>query len=78
MSWLEPSQTEEKKEPFLYTSGFPVLNRSLFPGFHTPMTKSPYSAAVQVMCDMLHSSPGLSPLYSLGLLAGPRADSREG
>ncbi|CAB1353897.1 unnamed protein product [Coregonus sp. 'balchen'] len=48
ISWLEPAQTGEKKEPFLYTSGFPVLNRSLFPGFHTPMTKSPYSVAVKV------------------------------
>ncbi|XP_062323597.1 aminopeptidase B isoform X2 [Osmerus eperlanus] len=48
MSWLDPAQTGEKKGPFLYTSGFPVLNRSLFPGFHTPMTKSPYSAAVKV------------------------------
>ncbi|KAI2659193.1 Aminopeptidase B [Labeo rohita] len=48
MSWLDPVQTAEKKLPFLYTSGFPVLNRSLFPGFHTPMTKSTYSAVVQV------------------------------
>ncbi|XP_073732174.1 aminopeptidase B isoform X2 [Misgurnus anguillicaudatus] len=48
MSWLDPVQTSEKKLPFLYTSGFPVLNRSLFPGFHTPLTKSTYSAVVQV------------------------------
>ncbi|XP_062401157.1 aminopeptidase B isoform X2 [Sardina pilchardus] len=48
MSWLVPAQTSERRLPFLYTSGFPVLNRSLFPGFHTPMTKSPYSATVQV------------------------------
>ncbi|XP_067244245.1 aminopeptidase B isoform X2 [Chanodichthys erythropterus] len=48
MSWLDPVQTAEKTLPFLYTSGFPVLNRSLFPGFHTPMTKSTYSAVVQV------------------------------
>ncbi|KAL7843451.1 hypothetical protein AOLI_G00249630 [Acnodon oligacanthus] len=48
ISWLDPEQTAEKSLPFLYTSGFPLLNRSLFPGFHTPMTKSTYSAAVQV------------------------------
>ncbi|XP_041944665.1 aminopeptidase B isoform X2 [Alosa sapidissima] len=48
MSWLVPAQTSERRLPFLYTSGFPVLNRSLFPGFHTPMAKSPYSATVQV------------------------------
>ncbi|XP_063072080.1 aminopeptidase B isoform X2 [Engraulis encrasicolus] len=48
MSWLTPGQTSERRLPFLYTSGFPVLNRSLFPGYHTPMTKSPYSATLQV------------------------------
>ncbi|XP_015461108.3 aminopeptidase B isoform X2 [Astyanax mexicanus] len=48
ISWLVPEQTAERNRPFLYTSGFPVLNRSLFPGFHTPMTKSRYSATVQV------------------------------
>ncbi|XP_076860558.1 aminopeptidase B isoform X2 [Brachyhypopomus gauderio] len=47
MSWLGPEQTAEKR-PFLYTSGFPVLNWSVFSGFHTPMTKSRYSATVQV------------------------------
>lgn len=48
MSWLASSQTAQKEKPFLYTSGFPVLNRSFFPGFHTPGTKSTYSARVQV------------------------------
>ncbi|KAJ8395394.1 hypothetical protein AAFF_G00033790 [Aldrovandia affinis] len=48
MSWLDPAQTAEKKGPYLYTTGFPVLNRSLFPGFHTPMVKSTFSASVQV------------------------------
>lgn len=56
MSWLDPVQTAEKTLPFLYTSGFPVLNRSLFPGFHTPMTKSTYSAVVQVMSHRTHVS----------------------
>ncbi|XP_048877697.1 aminopeptidase B isoform X2 [Brienomyrus brachyistius] len=48
MSWLDPTQTAEKNKPFLYTSGFPVLNSSLFPGFHSPMVKSSFSATVQV------------------------------
>ncbi|XP_048781901.1 aminopeptidase B isoform X2 [Lagopus muta] len=48
VSWLDSSQTAQKEKPFLYTSGFPVLNRSFFPGFHTPATKSTYTARLQV------------------------------
>lgn len=85
MSWLVPAQTSERRLPFLYTSGFPVLNRSLFPGFHSPMTKSPYSATVQVTC----ASP-VSPACCVslcvyvcacppaGVLAEPRTDGWEG
>ncbi|XP_066479946.1 aminopeptidase B isoform X2 [Tiliqua scincoides] len=48
ISCLDSSQTAQKERPFLYTSGFPVLNRSFFPGFHTPAVKSTYSARIQV------------------------------
>ncbi|XP_064161638.1 aminopeptidase B isoform X2 [Anguilla rostrata] len=48
MSWLDPAQTSGKEKPYLYTCGFPVRNRSLFPGFHTPAVKTTYSASVQV------------------------------
>lgn len=66
MSWLVPAQTSERRLPFLYTSGFPVLNRSLFPGFHSPMTKSPYSATVQVTCTR-----PVSPVYCVCCLSPP-------
>nr|XP_028590491.1 aminopeptidase B isoform X2 [Podarcis muralis] len=48
ISFLDSYQTAQKEKPFLYTSGFPVLNRSLFPGFHTPAVKITYSAHIQV------------------------------
>ncbi|XP_028590491.2 aminopeptidase B isoform X2 [Podarcis muralis] len=48
ISFLDSYQTAQKEKPFLYTSGFPVLNRSLFPGFHTPAVKTTYSAHIQV------------------------------
>lgn len=77
MSWLVPAQTSERRLPFFYSSGFPVLNRSLFPGFHTPMTKSPYSATVQVTCARL--TPLLSSRFACtGVLAESRADRGEG
>ncbi|KAJ6661005.1 hypothetical protein lerEdw1_016806 [Lerista edwardsae] len=48
ISCLDSFQTAQKEKPFLYTSGFAVLNRSFFPGFHTPAVKSSYSARIQV------------------------------
>ncbi|XP_048354315.1 aminopeptidase B isoform X2 [Sphaerodactylus townsendi] len=48
ISCLDVHQTAQKERPLLYTSGFPVLNRSFFPGFHTPAVKSTYSARIQV------------------------------
>ena len=71
VSWLDSSQTAQKEKPFLYTSGFPVLNRSFFPGFHTPAMKSTYTAQLQV--TPLTALSCLSP----GVLAQPRADRGE-
>ncbi|XP_077191185.1 aminopeptidase B isoform X2 [Paroedura picta] len=48
ISCLDTFQTAQRERPLLYTSGFPVLNRSFFPGFHTPAIKSTYSARIQV------------------------------
>ncbi|XP_061487845.1 aminopeptidase B isoform X2 [Rhineura floridana] len=45
---VDSYQTAQKEKSFLYTSGFPVLNRSFFPGFHTPAVKSTYSARIKV------------------------------
>ncbi|EMP41007.1 Aminopeptidase B [Chelonia mydas] len=54
VSWLDSFQTAQKERPFLYTSGFPVLNRSLSPGFHTPAIKSTYSVKIQVKSPIPH------------------------
>ncbi|XP_059151460.1 aminopeptidase B-like [Physella acuta] len=48
LSWLEPQQTADKKQPFLYSQGQSVLNRSFFPCQDTPAVKATYSAFVSV------------------------------
>ncbi|XP_078685385.1 aminopeptidase B-like isoform X4 [Branchiostoma floridae x Branchiostoma belcheri] len=48
MCWLEPKQTAGKKQPYLFTIGQSVLNRSMFPCIDTPAIKSTYSAQVKV------------------------------
>ncbi|XP_059151456.1 aminopeptidase B-like [Physella acuta] len=48
LCWLEPQQTADKKQPFLYSQGQSVLNRSFFPCQDTPAVKATYSAFVSV------------------------------
>ncbi|XP_066294189.1 aminopeptidase B-like isoform X1 [Branchiostoma lanceolatum] len=48
MCWLEPMQTAGKKQPYLFTIGQSVLNRSMFPCIDTPAIKSTYTAQVKV------------------------------
>lgn len=46
--WLDPELTYGNTQPFVFTQGHSVCNRSFFPCFDTPAVKSTYSAVVKV------------------------------
>ncbi|XP_060049555.1 aminopeptidase RNPEPL1 isoform X2 [Erinaceus europaeus] len=45
--WLDPELTYGNTQPFVFTQGHSVCNRSFFPCFDTPAVKSTYSAVVK-------------------------------
>lgn len=53
LQWLEPSQTHDKKYPFLLTQGQPILTRSYIPIQDTPSIRLTYNAKVKVPKDLM-------------------------
>jgi len=45
--WLSPEQTAGKKQPYVFSQGQAILNRSLFPCQDSPGVKAPYTATVR-------------------------------
>lgn len=43
LQWLEPAQTDGKKNPYLFSQCEPIHARSFFPCFDTPAIKSPFT-----------------------------------
>ncbi|KAL4441948.1 hypothetical protein ABPG74_003699 [Tetrahymena malaccensis] len=48
LNWLNPSQTEGKVHPYLFTQSEPYWNRTIFPCQDSPAIKSTYSAQLHV------------------------------
>ncbi|KAL4472941.1 hypothetical protein ABPG72_020635 [Tetrahymena utriculariae] len=48
LNWLNPSQTEGKVFPYLFTQSEPYWNRTIFPCQDSPAIKSTYSAQLHV------------------------------
>lgn len=53
LQWLEPSQTHDKKYPFLLTQGQPILTRSYIPIQDTPSIRLTYDAVIKVPKDLM-------------------------
>lgn len=52
LQWLDPSQTDDGKYPFLYTQSQPILGRSFIPMQDTPALRVTYDAKVKVPKDL--------------------------
>jgi leukotriene-A4 hydrolase len=48
VQWLSPEQTSGKKYPYMFTQGFSILNRELFPSQDTPAVKCPVIVGITV------------------------------
>ncbi|EAS02663.2 peptidase M1 family aminopeptidase (macronuclear) [Tetrahymena thermophila SB210] len=48
LNWLNPSQTEGKVHPYLFTQSEPYWNRTIFPCQDSPAIKSTYTAQLHV------------------------------
>ena len=48
VQWLSPEQTSGKKYPYMFTQGFSILNRELFPSQDTPAVKCPVTVGITV------------------------------
>ena len=63
--WLTPKQTAGQKSPFMFSSSFAILARSIFPCQDSPSVKSPYTATITYPSDM-----GLTVLMSAPIFSG--------
>jgi hypothetical protein len=61
LDWLDPSLTEGKKHPYLYTQGEAVLTRTWIPVQGTPANKITYSADVTVPSDLMAVMSATNP-----------------
>lgn len=63
LQWLQPSQTDGKQLPYLFSQCEPIHARSMFPCFDTPAVKSKYEYNIKSVSQVLTS----------GLLASKQA-----
>jgi aminopeptidase N len=61
LQWLEPSQTHDKKFPFLLTQGEAILTRSYIPIQDTPSIRITYDAKVKVPKDLMAVMSAANP-----------------
>ena len=62
LDWLSPEQTTGKKQPYLYTQGQAILNRSWIPLQDTPMNRITYSADVKVPKNLIALMSANNPI----------------
>jgi len=53
LQWLEPQQTLDKKQPFLFTQGQAILTRTWIPIQDSPQIRISYNATVQVPKNLM-------------------------
>lgn len=58
IQWFEPSQTNGKRHPYVYTQCEAILARTLLPCMDTPAVKAPYTIAVSVPSPLVAACSG--------------------
>lgn len=61
LQWLDPSQTNDKKAPFLLTQGQAILTRSYIPIQDTPSIRITYDAKVKVPQGLMALMSAINP-----------------
>lgn len=74
LGWLNASQTDSKRYPFVYSQCQAIHARSMIPLFDTPAVKATYSARVRSTLPVLLSARRTSPPLEDGV---PEIDGRE-
>ncbi|TEA21625.1 Leucine aminopeptidase 2 [Colletotrichum sidae] len=55
LQWFNPSQTDDKKYPFMFSQGEPVHARSMFPCQDTPSIKTTFDIAIRSVLPVVAS-----------------------